>query len=372
MKIIAHIDMNAFFASVEERDKPYLQGLPVVVGGDPDGGTGRGVAATANYVARSYGIHSGMSLKEAWKLSEAAREKGLPGVAFITPRFRKYAKASSDVFKVVARYGDAYEQTGVDEGYVDFSSLKTFEKAGAAAWRLRQEVLDSVGLASTIGIAENKMLAKLASERAKPTLFQKENQEEGHTQRVGLGFIRPEEVYEVLGPFAVGKLPGIGHKTEAKLRAKGIRTVKDLRAFSFEALESMFGTQGFSLYERARGIASADLKAPAKQKSIGKMRTFMEDTHDMKFAMKVLEDMAKNLFRKLKRDDWTGFKTVVLSVRFADFETHSRMVSTKEPMKTEKELYMKGVKLLLPFFDRTGNPKKKDIRLLGLTIERFS
>ena len=210
MKIIAHIDLDAFFASVEEREKPYLRGLPVVVGSDPAGGKGRGVVATANYRAREYGIHSAMPITRAWRLSEWARKKGMPTVAFITPGNRKYGKASREVFRIVCRYVKKIEQTSVDEAYLDMSAPHSYAKARVLARAIQRQIIRETHLTASVGIGPNRMVAKIASGYQKPR---------------GLTVVVPERVMAFLAPLATRDIPGIGPKAEAALARLGIRTV---------------------------------------------------------------------------------------------------------------------------------------------------
>ena len=205
MAIITHIDLDAFFASVEERDTPALKGSPIVVGADPKGGEGRGVVSIANYVARAYGIHSGMPISRAWKLSEEAKRGGKPRVIFVTPQFSKYEKASRHVLEIIGQYAGKIEVAGIDEAYADLSSLGSYKKAEAVSRKIQKEVSTKEKLTVSIGIGPNKMIAKIASGFKKPR---------------GLTVVLPENVQDFLAPLSVRELPGVGPKTGEVLLQK--------------------------------------------------------------------------------------------------------------------------------------------------------
>lgn len=357
-RIIAHLDMDAFFASVEELDKPYLRGLPVAVGADPKGGDGRGVVATANYAARAYGIHSALPIARAWKLSEAARKAGKPAVAFLSPRFHRYQELSDAVMATARRYARALQQTSVDEAYADFSSYQSFRKAEIAAKKLKTEIRASMGLSCSIGIGHNRMMAKIAANAQKPD---------------GLTVILPSRAEQFLENLPVRVIPGIGKKTEELLKRKGIVLVRDVKTRSWEELSSWLGSHGFDLYQRVRGVGSANVAVvdEAGRKSISEDETFESDTLDFKFLTRKLEVLAQDVAARLDRKHFRGFQTVSIIVRFEDFETKTRSLTVKEILSTAAQLERKGLKLLLPFFERTENPRKKKIRMLGLRVEKL-
>jgi nucleotidyltransferase/DNA polymerase involved in DNA repair len=363
MKIIAHIDLDAFFASVEEREKPWFEGMPVVVGADPLGGKGRGVVSTANYKAREYGVGSALPISKAWKLCEEAKKKGGPSCAFIVPRFAKYSEASTEVFDVVAEYTEVVQQTSVDEAYLDFTKYGSYRKAEEFAERLRNKIKRKTRLTASIGIGPNKMIAKIASDFHKPN---------------GLTVILPKNVESFLAPLPVRKIPGIGPKTATALKSKNIHTVQDIRTMSWEVLEKQFGKWGFELYEKAWGRGSDTLHVEEDAKSVGEHETFMADTKDMRFVSGRLSKICTNIIchleKKKDKNKDRGirrFRTVVLTVRFSDFETRQRSITSKEPMCTLRELNRQSLKLLLPFFERKENPRKKAIRMIGVRVEKF-
>lgn len=354
--IIAHFDMDAFFASVEEQDKPWLSGLPIVVGSDPLGGEGRGVVSTASYKAREYGIHSALPIKKAWQLSEAARKRGEPQVAFLTPNFRRYSEVSNAIFDIVGKYSSKVLKVGSDEGYFDLSYAKSFSRAEHIARRIKKEVKQKTKLTASIGIGSNRLVAKIASDFQKPD---------------GLTLVPDEEVLDFLAPLSVRKIPGVGPKAEVLLKKKGVRTVADLQKLPYEELEKVLGSWGFSLFHKARGVGSASLQERGEAKSIGEHHTFDVDVTDRKVVFSQLERQAKSIIRTLEKQKFKSFRTVVLTVRFSDFETKTKSLTLKEERHTAEELNLKAMKLALPYFEKTGNPKKKAIRLIGLRVEKL-
>lgn len=355
--IIAHLDMDAFFAAVEERDKPYLRGLPIVIGADPLGGEGRGVVSTANYAARKYGIKSATPISVAWRMSEEAKKKGESAVAFLSGRFRAYAKESKEIFKIVKKYSPRVEETSVDEGYLDFTHYGSYEKAATEARKLKAEIKRARRLTCSIGIGPNRTIAKIASDFKKPD---------------GLTVVPEDKVFDFLSPLPVRAIPGIGAQTEKLLAAKGIRIIADARRLSFYDMERLFGKWGFSLYEKLRGVGSARVAVEMREPhSIGEHDTFAKDSGDMRFVAERLDSLAADIIRRMKRKKFKGFRTVVLTVRFADFQTKQRSVTVKRTLSSQKDLEMKALKLLLPFFERKENPQRKKIRMIGLRIEKL-
>lgn len=349
--------MDAFFASVEERDKPYLKGYPVIVGADPKEGTGRGVVSTANYKARELGIGSALPIQKAWKLCEVHRAKGGKRCVFVTSGFSKYGVASKEVFSVVNALVAVVSQVSVDEAYLEFSQEGTFEKAKEKAQIIKRQVKKKTGLTCSIGIGPNKMIAKIASDYEKPN---------------GLTVITPEEVEDFLRPLSIRAIPGIGVKAQEKLNRLGIQTIADAQEYPWEFFESSFGKHGFSMWERFRGIDSRPVtNEESVRKSIGKHHTFNIDTVRRKEVQDVLKEQCADVYKELKHKKYTEFKTVVLTVRFSDFKTTTRSLTRAEPMTTLRDLELKATKLMLPFFDRSENPEGKAIRLVGIRVEKL-
>ncbi len=355
-RIIAHLDMDAFFAAVEERDNLPLKGLPIAVGADPRGGQGRGVVATANYKARAYGLHSALPISQAWRLSENARRRGLPPVVFVAPRFERYVEVSAEIVAIVRRNAATVERAGLDEMYFDLSPCGTYEKAAEAARAIKAEIHRETGLTASVGIAPNKIVAKVASDRQKPD---------------GLTVVRPEEAEKFLEPLSIRKLPGVGPKTEAALNGMGVRTVADLKALPREALESVVGSWAAGLLDIARGRDDSPLEEGGEVKSISEQETFLEDTLDEAMIASRLQAMAGRVFERLKEEGFAGFRTAVLIIRFADFETRTKSLTMKNPFFAAEGLASAILALLPPFLGGEMNPGRKKVRLIGVRVQKL-
>jgi len=362
MRIIVHIDMDAFYAAVEERYNPALRNLPVAVGADPKEGKGRGVVTTANYMARRFGIHSALPISRAWRFAETARKQGEPATVFITPNFPLYREVSVRIMQIFERGADSFQEASIDEAYLDVSSLENFEAAVERMVALKAEIRKREGLGCSVGIGPNKLIAKIAS---------------GHNKPDGLTVIRAEMVREFLDPLPIRVIPGIGPKGEAFLHERNIRTVKDLSEISETALTEWFGKWGQRLFEKAQGIDNSAVSNEWTRKSIGEQETFEQDTRNFSLVTERLDSMAERLIATLREKEFTGFRTVTLTVRFSDFETKNRSRSMKSGIMLDKDGQALGLlkeqarTLLLPFFDAQENPRGKAIRLIGLRLEKL-
>jgi len=356
MRIIAHVDMDAFYAAVEERRNPALRGRPLVVGADPKGGAGRGVVTTANYPARKYGIRSAMPISRAWRLAEAARRRGEPEAVFLRGNRALYSAVSERIMAILSRDVDAFEEASIDEAYLDLSSLGGFDLAEEHVRRLKAEVVEREGLTCSVGIAPNKLVAKIASDFKKPD---------------GLTVVLPEAVQQFLDPLAIRVIPGIGPKGEAFLHEKGVRTVAELRAVDRGALREWFGKWGEDLYDRARGVSESPVVNEWEPKSVGEQETFEEDTLESAYVLGEARELAEAVFRRVKAEGFRAFRTVTVTVRFEDFVTVSRSRTARTPLTSEAELQEVARQLLLPFFDSRENPRGKRIRLVGVRAEKL-
>ncbi len=355
MRIVGHLDMDAFFASVEERDNPRFKGKPIVVGADPVGGKGRGVVSTANYAARKYGIHSAMPISEAWRLAEAARKGGKPATVFSGGSFGKYSEISHKIFDIVREYAPLVEQSSVDEGYFEFP-VKTWEEAEALAKKIKKEIKTKERVTATIGIGPNKLISKIATDVQKPD---------------GLTIIRTEDAEKFLEPLSIREIPGVGPKTEAMFAKLGVKTVKDLKKYSRADMEKLMGKWGDGLYESIRGIDDSPLVEEYEVKSIGEQETFMKDTKDAPFIESRLAELCKSVIERFKQSDFKTYKNVTVTVRFSDFETKSRAHTLAVPASDLNTLRFEALKLLLPFFDKRENSRGKMVRLIGVRVEKF-
>ncbi|HEX6175528.1 MAG TPA: DNA polymerase IV [Candidatus Binatia bacterium] len=362
MRIIVHVDMDAFYAAIEERHNLALRGLPVVVGADPKEGRGRGVVMTANYQARKFGIRSALPISRAWRLAQAARRRGEPETIFVRSNFQLYETVSNRIMQIFERFSDAVEEASIDEAYLDGSSHESFEQAHASMMTLKREILEQEGLGCSIGIAPNKLIAKIASSRSKPN---------------GLTVITQQEVQKFLDPLPIRVIPGIGPKSEAFLHQQNVRLVRELREIPQATLTDWFGSWGLRLFEKAQGIDDSPVSNEWIRKSIGEQETFEHDSRDLALVRERLERMAERVLAKLRTNEFSGFHTLTLTVRFSDFVTRNRSRTIKSGIALDKNgdalrLIQKHVlELLLPFFDARENPRGKAIRLIGLRLEKL-
>ncbi len=356
--------MDAFFASVEERDHPRVKGLPIVVGSDPANGKGRGVVSTANYAARKYGIKSAIPISRAWQLSQKAKTEGKPEAVFFEPNIKKYAAISQEIFEYIALQGALFQPASIDECYLQLMANGKWRMAGEDAWegakriakRIQDKVQKDFGLSCSIGIGPNKLIAKIAAGREKPH---------------GLTLVREEEVQDFLDPLSVRELWGIGPKTGAILAELGVQTIEQLRKKSkVELMESLGKKSGESAYLHARGIDDAPLETHHEAKSISSETTFEKDTLDAPTILATLKQLSTEV-AKLVRADNKQFKTVGIVVRFSDFETKTRSHTLAEASDSERVLESEVLKLFMPFLDSRENPERKKTRLVGVRAEKL-
>lgn len=354
MRIIAHLDMDAFFAAIEEHDSPQFSGMPLVVGADPKNGKGRGVVSTANYKAREFGIHSALPISKAWQLAQAAIKRGEPATVFLPGNFRRYGEISAKIMAIIGDYAKEVEQVSVDEAYFDLSFCGDFKKAELICQEIKKEIKNRIGLTASIGLAPNKLVAKIASDAKKPD---------------GLTVVTEADAEKFLEPLAIRKIPGIGPKTEMLLIRKAIATVKDLKKLSEATLYEMLGEWGLELYEKVRGRDNSPIVEEYEAKSIGEQKTFEEDTNNSGVIVADLSEMAENIIKSFCDSGFKTFKKIVLTVRFADFKTCTRSHTLPKPESCSQVLKKEILKLVLPFFDSRENPNHKLIRLVGARIE---
>ena len=360
MRIIAHLGMDAFFASLEEAGSSIFKGKPIAVGADPNSpageGTGRGVVSTANYKAREYGIHSALPISVAWQLSQKARAEGKPEVIFLPVDFERYNKASEQVFQIIKKYVEVVEPASIDEFYFDLSFVDNYKKAENICKKIKNEIKEKIEVTCSIGIGSNKLISKIAAGTKKPN---------------GLVVVKEKDSELFLEPLSIKELPGVGPKTEQVLNQKGIKIVKDLKKLSSQQLKENFGKWGEGIYLKARGIDDSPLVENREAKSIGEQVTFPQDTLDFIYVGDVFGNLCKNVFKRFLQSNFKTFKTIAITVRFSGFETKTTAKTLKEPVSGEKEFTIEALKLLLPYLDRRKNPRLKLIRLVGIKIEKF-
>ncbi len=304
-KWILHLDMDAFFASVEQRDHPEYQGRPVVVGAMPGR---RGVVSTCSYEARRFGIRSAMPISEA--------HRRCPNAVYLRPDMDRYAAVSRQVMELLNDISPVVEPVSIDEAYVDITGLERLMGTPEEIGRFtKQKIREATGLTCSVGIGPNRLIAKLASEHRKPD---------------GLMVVLPEEVQPFLDPMPVSNLRGVGAKTRQGLERLGIRTVARLRACTLELLQSHFGNKGGShLYHQARGIASDRVGDEAGRQSISKENTFNVDTTDQQVLRETLRGLAAEVGQIARRKGLKG-QVVSLKIRLQGFETHTRQQKLAE------------------------------------------
>jgi DNA polymerase IV (DinB-like DNA polymerase) len=356
MRIVVHLDMDAFYAAVEERRDPTLRGRPIVVGADPKGGAGRGVVTTASYAARKYGIRSALPISRAWRLAEAARRRGEPEAVFLRGDHALYRQVSARIMAIAARGSDAFEEASIDEAYLDLSSLGDFASAAAHTRALKAEILEAEGLTCSAGIGPNKLVAKIASDFRKPD---------------GLTLVSPEAVQAFLDPLPIRRLPGIGPKSEGVLHGRGIWTIAQLRALERALLREWFGRWGEEMSERARGLSDDPVSNEWERKSVGEQETFERDTLESSAVLARARALSAGVFERLRADGFAGFRTVTVTVRFSNFVTRNRSRTAESPLTTHAALDALAHELLLPFFDERENPRGRKIRLIGVRAEKL-
>lgn len=349
--------MDAFFASVEERDNPQFKGMPIAVGCDPKNGHGRGVVSTANYKAREYGIHSALPINLAWQLSEDAKKNGKPPVVFLPPDFARYEKSSKAIFEIIKKNVDKVEPASIDEFYFDLTGQKTFKSAESICRKIKNEIKEKEKITCSVGIGKNKLIAKIATGVKKPD---------------GLFVVKPNDSEKFLEPLSIRKIPGIGPKTEKILNSMGIKTVREMKNILKNDFINLFGKSGADLYHKARGIDDSEIIENRVAKSIGEQSTFYEDTLNPNFIFEQFETILKSVFMRFGQSDFKIFKTLTVIARFRGFETKTSSKTFKEGIKDYKKFKTEAIKLLLPFLDFRKNPGGKPIRLLGVRIDKLN
>jgi len=343
MRVILHVDLDAFFPSVEVRDHPELKGKAVVVGADPKEGKGRGVVSSASYEARKFGIRSALPISRAWKLC--------PDCVYLRPHFNLYIPASNNVMNILRSHADKFEQGGIDEAYLDISSrVMDWDEAREYARSLMEEVLEKERLTCSIGVAPNKMTAKIASDFKKP---------------YGLTIVKEDEVKGFLFPLKVRKIPGVGPKTERSLKELGIETTADLASMKPEMLTRLFGIWGARLHEFANGIDNNEVVEEYETKSVGRDTTFEKDADDAEHIFQVLDGLAEEVHEDVIANGFK-FKTITVRVRYQHFDTHTRSKSLFFPTNDLDILTNNAKRLIAPFL--RGNKK---IRLIGVRVSNL-
>ncbi|MBE0523224.1 MAG: DNA polymerase IV [Methanosarcinales archaeon] len=342
-RIILHVDMDSFYASVEQRENPSLIGLPVVVGADPKNGMARGVVSTCTYEARSYGIHSGMPIFRAFKLC--------PDAVFLPVNMRLYKDVSRNIMRIFRSFADKFQQVSVDEAYLDISDIvQDFKEAESLGHQIKSLIKTRENLTCSIGIAPNKSVAKIASDFNKPN---------------GLTVVEPDRMTGFLEPLEVRKLSGIGKKNEEILHSMGIKTIGQLADFEEEKLTDIFGKWGKMMIKLARGLDDSEVKERSDTKSISKERTFSKDIGDQILLDDYLENIAEKVHNALVHEGYS-FRTVSVKVRQEDFTTYTRALTLDNHTQDLGSIKRLSRELGSEFFDG------RKIRLLGIKLSQLS
>jgi DNA polymerase-4 len=340
MRRILHVDMDAFYASVEQRDDPSLKGRPVAVGGSP---TGRGVVAAASYEARAFGVHSAMSMARAVRLC--------PSLVIVRPDFQKYRAASNAVFSIFRDVTPLVEPLSLDEAYLDVTENSWGETlATTVARRVKARILEETRLTASAGVAPNKFLAKVASGWKKPD---------------GLTVISPERVEPFLQQLPVDALWGVGPVTAKKLRARGIERLVDVRTTDAQLLREAVGSMADWLRQLSNGIDERPVTPHREAKSSGSENTYPEDLTDAEVIRQEVAEMASRAVGWLARKDLFA-RTVTLKVRYSDFTTITRS-HTSAPTREETEIVARAIALLAK-----TDAGCRSVRLLGVSVHNFS
>jgi DNA polymerase-4 len=338
---ILHVDMDAFFVSVELLERLELRGKPVVVGGQPDR---RGVVSAASYEARKYGIHSAMPLRTAGKLC--------PHAVFLEGRHELYAEWSDRVAEILSKFSPVVEMASIDEAYLDLTGTERLHGPPlAAAHALIREIGSKTLLPCSVGLARTRLVAKVASDQAKPR---------------GLVWVPAGVEAEFLAPLGVRRIPGIGKVTEAALHAVGIETVGQLAAVPQEKLEETFGQWGTALFRKARGEDSYEFFVDAEPKSISHSHTFENDTRDPAVLEAMLSRLCQKAAKRL-RESGLDARTVTVTIRYAGFETVTRAKTLPEPAHLD-QVFLECVRQL---FDRHWD-RRRAVRLVGVELGMLS
>ena len=339
--MILHVDMDAFYASVEERDRPELVGKPVIVGGTPEG---RGVVAAANYVARKFGVHSAMPAVTAHRLC--------PHGVFLRPRMEYYAEVSDQFRAIFEKYTPLVEPLSLDEAFLDVTgSERLFGPAKDIGRMIKQEIREHLRLVASVGVAPNKFLAKIASDLKKPD---------------GFVVVEPDRVPEFLDPLPVGRLWGVGKVTGQVFEKLGIHRIGQLRRMPVELLRHHFGSSGDHLGELAQGIDERPVVPEQEAKSISHETTFAKDLEDPEIMRAWLLELSEQVGCRLRRHRLKG-RTVHLKVRFGDFHTITRAQTLSQPTNVTQEIWQTAAQM---FAERLP-ARRLQIRLLGVGMSGF-
>lgn len=341
MRKIIHVDMDAFYASIEQRENPSLKGKPIIVGGDPDK---RGVVATCSYEARAYGVHSAMPSSQALKKC--------PQAIFVSPNFSLYKEVSEQIREIFYQYTDLVEPLALDEAYLDVTENKIQEKSAVEiAKQIRSAIYKQTNLSASAGVSYNKFLAKIASDLKKPN---------------GLSVILPNEAEAFLEDLVIEKFYGIGKVTTKKMHDMNIKTGKDLKKHSFDFLKQSFGKMGEFYYYIVRGHDSRSVSSKRVRKSFGKEVTLPFDVSDVNVLLKKLKNLSAKLADGMSKHSLAA-RTVTVKVKTKDFRVFTKSYTVLFALKERKDIYQLAKKLFLNIFE-----EGIQVRLVGVSLSKLS
>ncbi|MEC8558320.1 MAG: DNA polymerase IV [Planctomycetota bacterium] len=340
--MILHVDMDAFYASVEERENPVLRGKPLIVGGSP---RGRGVVSAANYAARKFGVHSAMPTSKAARLC--------PQATIVRPRMQLYAEISHEIRAIFARYTPEIEPLSLDEAFLDVhGTQQLFGDAVEIGRRIKAAILSELQLVASVGVAPNKFLAKLASDLEKPD---------------GFTIIAPERIQEILDPLEISRIWGVGRVTQRKFEARGITTFGQLRMLGNKKAQYLFGPVGEHFWRLSQGLDSRRVVSARRAKSISHETTFAADVEDSEVLLARLLELTEQVGYRLRRADRRG-KTVNLKVRYSDFHTVTRAQSLAVASNATNSLWKVAREL---FESSLPETRKLNLRLIGMGVSNL-
>lgn len=340
---ILHVDMDAFYASVEQRDHPALKGRPVIVGADPKNGRGRGVVAACSYEARKFGIRSALPISRAWKLCPQAK--------YVRPRFNHYSDVSGIIMEILRAYTDLVEPFSIDEAFLDITgSIALMGPALEIARDVKRTIRERTELTASVGLAPNKFLAKLASDLQKPD---------------GLVLVEPDQVLQFLADLPISRLWGVGPKTETRLRSMGVCTISDLSGLGRATLVQEMGAAGEHLWHLSRGEDDRPVASGWEPKSISTETTFESDTADADRLVRTLRKLSEQVAGRLRKGKYRAGQ-ITLKLRYASFTTHTRQTTIPRPIETGREIF----EAALPLFE--SFPLTEKIRLIGVGAGQLS
>jgi len=338
-RIVAHVDMDSFYASAETKRNPSLRDIPVVIGADPRDGKGRGVVVSCNYPARKFGLRSAMPISEAWRLC--------PQAVYLRPDFEYYESLSSQVMQIIRARVTDFEQMSIDEAFVDLRSIATtMDEAEVWVARLKDDLRAETGLTCSVGLAENKSAAKIATDLHKPD---------------GITVIGPGRTREFLAPLPINVIPGVGVKTELLLKDMGISKVGDLQKLEVDLVKKRLGGSGLWIWDVANGLESEPVKEH-ELKSFSTERTLEEDSQDWTAIEGIVSELASELGDRVQSAHIV-FRKVGVKVRFRGFETHTRETRLAT-YSNDKDAILREARSLL----RAFQDKKLAVRLVGLKV----